>query len=414
MSIRTFDGAPRVFSYASLLEDKARDQLIEAGSLPFVWPHSVGMPDMHWGMGGPVGLVLPTLGAICPSTVGVDIGCGMIAACTNLTYSDILSRCNVRSLRELREKVEELIPMSKGKYNEFTFDEFTLTRIESLEEKDGEREATEITGGTDHPGGWRRQFGSMGGGNHFAEFSRDRQDRVWLFLHSGSRGVGKRLAERHIRVAQHLCRKWWISLPNPDLAYLVQGTDEFWAYMRDLRWAQHFAMLNREEMLHRMRLALQWWYGDDVEFGEMIRCHHNYTEQMPAELLGQFHGKPNGGNVWLTRKGAIDASSGTKGLLPGSMGAKSYITLGKGNKTGLWSAPHGAGRLYGRKQAERTFSRAQLEAEMKGIEWSRHLADQLVDEGPYVYKPIQQIVEDSRELFDVYEELTQFVNIKGE
>lgn len=413
MTIRTFEGVPRCFSWATLLEGGARDQLIAAARMPFVWPHAGGMPDMHVGLGAPIGLVYPTLGAICPSTVGVDIGCGMIAALTNLRYEDILA-CS-RPLSELRAKVEEFIPMSMGIYNEGIFDRFTYERIDSLEQKEGERAATEITGGTDHAGGWRKQFGTMGGGNHFAEFCRDRQDRVWLFLHSGSRGVGKRLAEKHIKIAQHLCRKWWIDLPNPDLAYLVEGTEEFWTYMAHLRWCQHFAQLNREEMLHRMRLALQWWYGDDIVFDEMIRCHHNYTEQMPVQLLGQFRNRPQGrGNVWLTRKGAINAAQGVKGLLPGSMAGKSYITNGKGNNLSLWSAPHGAGRLYGRKQAERIFSVEQLEIEMQGIEWSRHIADKLVDEGPYVYKPIQQILDDSRDLFDVYEELTAFVNIKGE
>ncbi|HEV2175239.1 MAG TPA: RtcB family protein [Nitrospira sp.] len=416
MTVRTFNGASRLYSWASILEDKAREQLFEAASMPFVWPHAAGMPDMHWGLGAPIGLVFPTLGAICPATVGVDIGCGMIAAATTLTWAHLEESgiVDMASLADLRKDIERIIPMSKGNYNAVPFDSFTEARITSLEEKEGVKQADEITGnGT---GNWRNQLGSLGGGNHFIEFCRDTQDRVWIFLHSGSRGVGNRLATRHIKVAQHLCRQWWIDLPNPDLAYLIEGSDEFWAYMRDLRWAQHFAMLNREEMIHRCRLALQDWYGDDVAFGEMIRCHHNYTEQMSPELLRHYRSFPKGhrGNVWLTRKGAISARSGERGLIPGSMGAHSYVVTGKGNPLSLFSAPHGAGRMYGRRQAESLFSTEKLTEAMRGIEWSRQIADRLVDEIPYAYKDIHVVLADSSDLIEVTEELTQFINIKGE
>lgn len=416
MTVKTFDGYPKVYSFASILEDKAKEQLLQAGSLPFIWPHCAGMPDMHWGMGCPIGLVLPTIGAICPGCVGVDIGCGMIAAATTLTWDQVRGL----RLRHLRLEVEKVIPMSKGNYNTEFFDDFTEARIRSLEEKEGVDQADEITGPGD--GNWRKQFGTMGGGNHFLEFCRDREDRVWIFVHSGSRGVGNRLATKHIKIAQHLCKKWWIKLPNPDLAYLVEGTTEFWAYMRDLRWAQHFALLNREEMIHRARIVLSQWIGTEVKFGEMIRCHHNYTEQMSPELIQQFRkpakntprGERTHGNVWLTRKGAIDASLGKKGLLPGSMGGKSYITVGKGDKLGLWSAPHGAGRIYGRRQANSLFSTEQLEESMKGVEWSREIADNLRDEIPYAYKDIDVVLADSRSLIEVESVLTAFINIKGE
>jgi tRNA-splicing ligase RtcB (3'-phosphate/5'-hydroxy nucleic acid ligase) len=401
---RTFESTGRLFSWASLLEDKAREQMVQAASMPFVWPHAAGMPDMHWGMGCPIGLVYPTVGAIVPACVGVDIGCGMIAARTNLMYDEVTGR----DMRRLRESVEELIPMSPGNYNEKIFDSFTQGRVSSLEEKDAEY-ADRIAPN------WRLQLGSLGGGNHFVEFCRDTQDRIWIFLHSGSRGVGNKLAQKHIRIAVEQCKKRWISLPNPDLAYLVEGDKEFWDYITDLRWAQHFAQLNREEMLHRCRLALSQWYGRVIDLTEIIRCHHNYTEEMPPGLKDQFKNRPDArhGSTWLTRKGAIDASLGKKGLLPGSMGAKSYVTIGRGYDLALWSAPHGAGRLYGRRQANSTFSVGQLEEAMTGIEWSRNLADQLRDEIPYAYKPISTVLKDSTSMIAVEEELTQFVNIKG-
>lgn len=413
MTVKTFEGFPKVFSYASILEDQAREQLLQAGSLPFVFPHVVGEADMHWGRGGPVGLVLPTRGVICPGCVGVDIGCGMIAACTNLMYDEIKSL----NLRRLRERIEKVIPMAIGPAGRNTsrYDEHTDQRIRSLEEKTGSLEAYKISPD------WPDQLGTLGRGNHFFEFCRDSTGRVWIFIHSGSRGVGNRFATKHLKIAQALCTKWWITLPNPDLAYLVEGTPEFSDYMRDLHWSQHFAQLNREEMLNRGKIELSEWYDRDVVLTDIIRCHHNYTEVMPPDLISQFRPHSTntprrdriGGNVWLTRKGAIDASLGKRGLLPGSMGGKSYITVGKGDTLGLWSAPHGAGRIYGRRQANSLFDVYQLRETMAGVEWSQELAETLRDEISYAYKPIDQVFEDSRTLIDVEDTLVAFVNIKG-
>ena len=197
---------------------------------------------------------------------------------------------------------------------------------------------------------WRLQLGSLGSGNHFIEVSLDEEDRVWLFLHSGSRGVGNRLARAHIKVAQELAKKWWIPLADPDLAYLVEDTDEFAAYLRDLRWAQHFALLNRAEMMDRVIGCLSGWLEQPVEASETVNTHHNYTERE----------KHFGKDVWLSRKGAIDASEGKPGLIPGSMGTRSYVVTGKGNRLSLNSSPHGAGREYSRNAARKAFSRAEL------------------------------------------------------
>ena len=236
---------------------------------------------------------------------------------------------------------------------------------------------------------------------------------MWLFLHSGSRGVGNRLANKHIKIARQLCEQWWIPLPDPDLAYLVEGTDEFWAYIRDLRWAQHFALLNREEMMHRVIGCVAEWSGEQVRELEAVNCHHNYTEQMSGELLAHWHKRAaRRGHIWLSRKGAIDASKGKPGLIPGSMGTASYVVAGLGNLLSLCSSPHGAGRNFSRSAARKTFTREQLDVAMEGIEW-RH-TDAFLDEIPGAYKPVEQVMADAADLVTIKHTLRQIVNVKGE
>ncbi len=234
-----------------------------------------------------------------------------------------------------------------------------------------------------------------------------------MFLHSGSRGVGNKLATQHIKVAQTWCERSWISLPDPDLAYLIEGTDEFWAYLRDLRWAQHFAFLNREEMMARVTGCLAEFMGADVTAEETIACHHNYTEQADGELLARWK-RPKGahGHVWLSRKGAIDATKGKPGLIPGSMGTASYAVTGLGNPLSLNSSPHGAGREYSRSAARKTFTRAQLDEAMEGIEWSQ--SDAFLDEIPGAYKPIDVVMQDAADLVKIEHTLRQIVNVKGD
>ena len=229
---------------------------------------------------------------------------------------------------------------------------------------------------------------------------------MWLFLHSGSRGVGNKIATHHIKVAQRQCAKRYITLPDPDLAYLVEGDPEFWAYIRELRWAQHFALLNREEMMDRVVRQFAEWVGlgsaDELERVEEINCHHNYTEQ-------ETH---FGKKVWLSRKGAIDASAGKLGLIPGSMGTRSYVVEGKGNRLALNSSPHGAGREYGRRHAQRTFTYDQLVESMQGIEWSG--SPEFIDEIPNAFKDIDVVMRDAADLVDVRHTLRQIVNVKGD
>ena len=395
----------KFFNWASILEPQAREQAERTASMPFIFPHLALMPDAHHGKGATVGSVIPTLGAIIPAAVGVDIGCGMCAVRTQFTVEDVERLGN---LAGLRGAIEKAIPLSAGNYNTVYYDQRTCDRVGELEAMDGVASAEAIAPD------WRMQLGSLGSGNHFIEVSLDEQDRLWLFLHSGSRGVGNKLANKHIKTALRLCQQWWITLPDPDLAYLVEGTDEFWAYLRDLRWAQHFAMLNREEMMQRVIDCTGTWAGKPVESEETVNCHHNYTEQMPGELLAHWRTREAGrrGHVWLSRKGAIDASEGKPGLIHGSMGTASYVVTGKGDTLSLWSSPHGAGRNYSRSAARKTFTRAQLDAAMEGIEWGH--SDAFLDEIPGAYKPIDQIMADAAGLVEVRHTLRQIVNVKGD
>jgi tRNA-splicing ligase RtcB (3'-phosphate/5'-hydroxy nucleic acid ligase) len=382
----------KLINWASILADNARAQAERTAAMPFIYPHVALMPDAHLGKGATVGSVIPTLGAIIPAAVGVDIGCGMIALRTQFSAADVHARGD---LATLREAIERAIPLSAGKYNARIYSDQTRARISGLEQRDGADSAERIAPN------WRFQLGSLGSGNHFIEVSLDEADRVWLFLHSGSRGVGNKLAQRHIKIAQALAARARITLPDPDLAYLTEGSDEFSAYIRDLRWAQHFALLNREEMMHRVADCAGDWLGRPVETEEAVNTHHNYTER-------ETHFAKE---VWLSRKGAIDASAGKPGLIPGSMGTRSYVVTGKGNRLALNSSPHGAGREYSRSAARKRFSRGELDAAMAGIEWRK--TDAFLDEIPGAYKDIDVIMEDSKDLVDVRHVLRQIVNVKG-
>jgi tRNA-splicing ligase RtcB (3'-phosphate/5'-hydroxy nucleic acid ligase) len=385
--------SPRLLSWASILDPVTREQALSTSRMPFIHPHVALMPDAHLGKGATVGSVLPTLGAIIPAAVGVDIGCGMIALRTQLTAQDLPS-----DRRAVRVAVEKAVPLSAGHHNRTISRGHTSARVADLEHRAEEA-------GVDpdrYARSWRLQLGTLGSGNHFVEISLDEQDRVWLFLHSGSRGVGNKLAQHHIEVAQRRARQEGISLPNRDLAYLVEGTAEFGAYLRDLGWAQHFALLNREEMMDRLVTCVQEWVGEQVEPDETVNCHHNYT-------VRERH---FGEEVWLSRKGAIDAGKGVPGLIPGSMGTRSYVVVGKGNAQALSSAPHGAGRQYSRAAARRTFTQDDLRAAMGDIEYRD--TDAFVDEIPGAYKDIEVVMRDAADLVEVRHTLRQVVNVKGD
>jgi tRNA-splicing ligase RtcB (3'-phosphate/5'-hydroxy nucleic acid ligase) len=383
----------RLLSWASLIDEKTVEQARTSSRMPFIYPHLALMPDAHLGLGATVGSVIPTLGTLMPAAVGVDIGCGMIAVRTQFTRDDLTGR----DLSELRQQIERSIPLSAGRDNR-TVRASAEPRVAELEELAARAEFDPAS----YAGHWRLQLGSLGSGNHFIEVSLDEDDAVWLFLHSGSRGVGNRIAQHHVKVAQQLADKWWIALPHRDLAYLVEGTPEFTRYLRELRWAQRFALLNREEMMDRVAEQLGRFLGREVEEAERINCHHNFTES-------EVH---FGKRVWVSRKGAIMAEEGRLGLIPGSMGTASYVVEGKGNPLSLNSSPHGAGRESSRSAARKTFTHEQLREAMAGIEYRD--TDAFIDEIPQAYKPIDRVIEDARDLVTVRHTLRQVVNVKGD
>lgn len=417
----------KALCFASIIDDKTIEQARETAALPFVHPHIALMPDAHFGYGSAVGTVIPTVDAIIPAAVGVDIGCGMIAARTTFTY-DELKAADV-DLHRLRMRIQSAIPMgglggsgynhyesTPYNYNgnvgdQYQMAEHTWQRIVALENLawpgDELDDQTHRNVDLNHSPKWREQLGSLGGGNHFIELCIDEQDTVWMFLHSGSRGVGNKIATKHIKIAKNLCKRWHIQLPggNTDLAYLPVGVKEFSDYLRELNWAQKFALANREEMMDRFAMCLAAEIGCDIEQieAERINTHHNYTKR-------EYHG---GKDVWVTRKGAVDAHEGVRGLIPGSMGTRSYVTTGKGNAASLCSAPHGAGRVMSRTQAEKTFTAMDLAEQMAGIEYRVEAGKDLVDEIPLAYKPIDQVMTDAFDLVSVDHILRQVMNVKG-
>ena len=394
---------PKLYNWASILDEKTREQAEALANLDFVYPHIALMPDAHHGKGSAVGTVIPTKGAVIPAAVGVDIGCGMSAVRTSITKQDIDDRMAAtgEAYDTLRHAIERVIPMSPGNYNHDPerFD-FTAEKIAKLEKRAADNKVD-----LSHTTNWRNQLGSLGGGNHFIEVCFDESDHAVLFLHSGSRGVGKRTADVHIAAAQAQRKKMGDVLVDRDHAWLEDDTDEFWTYIDALHWAQDFAYLNRGEMLDRFRKVFGEWLDVDPEEIEVerIATHHNYTVAT----------KIDGEDVWLTRKGAVDASEGMRCLIPGSMGTASYIGTGLGNEMGLWSAPHGAGRVMSRTEAKKTFTEDDLREAMKGIEFTEQDAARLIDEIPASYKDIDQVMKDAESLVRIDHKLRQVVNCKG-
>ena len=382
----------RLVSWASILDDKTREQALITARLSIIYPHLALMPDAHLGLGATVGSVIPTLGAVIPAAVGVDIGCGMIAVRTQYAVKDLPT-----DRKRLREGIEHAIPLSAGHYNH----RITATAAPRIDQLRRMAAAARFDPGQYAPN-WTLQLGSLGSGNHFIEVCADEADAVWLFLHSGSRGVGNKLAQRHIGEARSMSRSRHIALPHPDLAYLEEGTPEFDRYIRELRWAQHFALLNREEMMDRVVRQFETWTGGSVREAERINCHHNFTAKE------HHYGK----SVWVSRKGAIRAEVGDPGLIPGSMGTASYVVVGLGNRESLNSSPHGAGREYSRNAAKKAFSLAELKAAMRGIEFRP--SEAFIDEIPAAYKPIDQVMRDSADLVKIRHKLRQLVNVKGD
>ena len=382
----------KLFNWASIIDDATLEQATMTSSMKFVFPHLALMPDAHLGKGSTVGSVVPTQGAIMPACVGVDIGCGMMAVKTSHKIAELPDL----NKKGIHVSISSQIPLSAGKYNNRVKDDAAdeIVMLE-LQARDYGFDPD------DYDKNWRLQLGSLGSGNHFIEITVDEEGLIWLFLHSGSRGIGNKIAMHHIGVAQDLCGQYLIELPDRDLAYLPQGTPEFIAYIQQMNWAQEFAMLNRVVMMKRVKAAFAYHAGE-FDVLEEVNCHHNFTQQE------RHWGK----DLWITRKGAISAQEGQLGLIPGSMGDLSYVVEGLGNRQSFASAPHGAGRQHARNQARKLFTMEDLEEKMQGVEWSHSSA--FLDEHPHAYKPIDIVMDDAKDLVKIKHTLKQIINVKGD
>lgn len=372
------------------IESEALTQLRNIASLPWV-KHVAVMPDVHYGKGATVGSVIGMQGAVSPAAVGVDIGCGMMAVKTNLTANDLPD-----SLRDLRDTIEQNIPVGFNGHDQspiWGFGQLSRDLSQHWKSfKDLDKRVQDLEGRA------RSQMGSLGGGNHFIELCLDSEDNVWMMLHSGSRNIGKSLAEIHIARARELVHN--VKLPDRDLGVFLAGTPEMQAYRRDLYWAQNYAALNRRAMMALYKSCLRRYFPY-VEFDMEVACHHNYVAE--EEHFGE--------ELMVTRKGAISAKAGEYGIIPGSMGARSFIVRGRGNPDSLTSASHGAGRKMSRGKAKRSFSLEDLEAQTAGVECRKDQG--VLDEIPGAYKDIEQVMRNQADLVEIVAELKQVLCVKG-
>ncbi|MFZ1388258.1 MAG: RtcB family protein [Thiolinea sp.] len=372
------------------------NQLGNLAQLPFIHSHIAAMPDVHYGIGATVGSVIPSKGAIIPAAVGVDIGCGMNAIRLSLKASDLPD-----NLHAVRSAIEKRVPVGFEEHDSATVQGATLNNIG--------KHLDAIT--AKHPGlikmqrnferTWGKQLGSLGGGNHFIELCIDESDEVWVMLHSGSRGIGNVIGRYFIEKAKKDMGKALGNLPDQNLAYFTEGTQHFDDYVQAVSWAQDYATLNRREMMRLVLDALQKQLKPFTTTREAINCHHNYVQK-------ETH---FGEEVYLTRKGAISARQGELGIIPGSMGAKSYIVRGLGNQQSFCSCSHGAGRQMSRTEAKRRFNSRDLAEQTRGVECRKDRG--VVDEIPGAYKDIDGVMQNQTDLVEVVHTLKQVVCIKG-
>ena len=392
-------GAPiKAWTSGVPVEDQARQQLINMAQMPFVHSHIAIMPDVHWGIGATVGSVIPTIGAIIPAAVGVDIGCGMMAVRTSLTANDL-----PESLARLRGAIERNVPHGNGgngNHRETPSSVITSYRDSGLDERyrqilDKHPKASAKTQSA--------QLATLGGGNHFIEVCLDEADRMWVMLHSGSRGSGNAIGKYFIERAREelLRRELGYHVPDKDLAFFIEGEALFDDYVEAVGWAQDYARLNREVMMERTLRALR----DDLPKFKIekaaVNCHHNYVAR-------EHH---FGADVWVTRKGAVRAGAGELGIIPGSMGARSFIVSGKGNADSFCTCSHGAGRAMSRSEAKRRFTVADHKRATEGVE-CRKDAD-VIDETPMAYKDIDAVMAAQSDLIEIVHTLKQILCVKG-
>lgn len=397
------DGRPiKHWTRGVQVEEKAMQQLHNIASLPFIHRHVAAMPDVHWGMGATIGSVIATKGAVVPAAVGVDIGCGMMAVRTSLGASDLPD-----NLREIRHAIERAVPHGRtdnGGRND-------RGRWRNLPEAHAAR-WLRLQVGYDaiiakHPQAKSHNnahhIGTLGTGNHFIELCLDEADRLWVMLHSGSRGAGNRIGMYFIEQARREMERYHIDayLPDRDLAYLVEHTELFDDYVEAVSWAQAYALANRELMMAAVLQALTRFLPAFSTDELAVNCHHNYIAQ-------EHH---YGANVWVTRKGAVRAGTGELGIIPGSMGTGSFIVRGKGNTDAFCSCSHGAGRAMSRGAAKKAISMEDHAIAMQGIE--ARLDKDVLDESPAAYKDISAVMAAQEDLIEVVHQLRQVVNVKG-
>lgn len=375
------------------VESSALDQLKNIAALPWVFSHVAVMPDVHYGKGATVGSVIAMKGALAPAAVGVDIGCGMMAVKTNLKASDLPD-----DLDSLRREIETEIPLGFNSHNQVNFlnvSDFGL-RDRCIKHMKEFKHLTQKVEDLEQRAS--KQLGSLGGGNHFIELCLDLENTVWLMLHSGSRNIGKTLAEFHIGIAKKLAHN--TDLPDRDLAVFLSKTPEMEAYRKDLFWAQDYAMLNREVMLSIYKDIIRQSFPQ-VLFEDPIKCHHNYVSEETYQ----------GEDLIVTRKGAIFAGQGAMGIIPGSMGTGSYIVRGLGNEESFCSASHGAGRKFSRGAAKRNFTLEDLDTQTAGVCCRKDAG--VLDEIPGAYKDIRTVMENQKDLVEVVAQLKQILCCKG-
>ena len=373
----------------------AMRQLEQVARLPFVHSHVAAMPDVHAGIGSTIGSVIPTRGAIVPAAVGVDIGCGMIAARLSIDANALPD-----SLGAVRSEIEARVPVGFGMHDECNVRMSGVARLKSGYDALTGRVPALATM-MKHRDGWQRQIGTLGGGNHFIEVCLDESDRVWVMLHSGSRGIGNGIGRYFIALAREEMLALDAKLPDRNIAWLREGTESFDLYVEALGWAQDYASENRAQMLALVLEALRATLPSFEVTEHAVNCHHNYVARE----------RHFGAEVYVTRKGAIRAGAGELGIIPGSMGARSYIVRGKGSAESFHSCAHGAGRRMSRSQAKKTFSAEDLARQTAGVECRKDVG--VVDEIPGAYKDIDAVMANQADLVDVVHTLKQVVCVKG-
>lgn len=393
--LKTEGGKPiKAWTQGVPIEDAARRQVENVARLPFIYKHVAVMPDVHFGRGATVGSVIPTKGAIVPAAVGVDIGCGMCAVKTSLTSHDL-----PETLKPLRSAIEKAVPVGFGDYGDHVPKASEKAWFQRLKQRyDLLQQKYPAVSTKNSPA---RQLGTLGGGNHFIEVCLDETDAVWVMLHSGSRGVGNRIGQHFIAEAKAEMERLFISLPDRDLAYLAEGSVLFADYVDAVSWAQDYARENRAVMLERVLEVMKASFKDFATSDVAVNCHHNYIAQ-------EVH---FGDKVWVTRKGAVSAQAGELGIIPGSMGAKSFIVRGKGNAESFCSCSHGAGRKMSRGAAKEHFSLADHAAATAHVECRKDSG--VIDETPGAYKDIDAVMAAQSDLVEVVATLRQVVCVKG-